>query len=961
MPTAQRSDQSQLTGFLTLVCGLIDSSRAELRANLAGLLTAAAPCCSFDPQQVEAALYAPLPDRLIRMLSRTLVLEMQVADLRGTLIGETPEERFADFIERLATPQVAAEILHEYSVLSDLLVTTLELWVTASTSFVRHFCCDYLDLEAQFGGDDGLGNLIDVVGGVGDLHRGGRTVVVAEFDSGIRLVYKPRSLTADAHVQQLLAWLNEHGSHAPLRTITVLDKTDHGWVEFVEAAPSSTLAEAHLYYQRLGGLLAVAYVINAIDLHFENLVASGAYPVLVDLETLFHPRLVQLDETNAWERALGMLSRSVMASGLLPQRLYGGATDTGMDVSGIGVTGVQHTPFVVPRWTNRGSTEMRMTRVHAEFTVQHNRTEVDGVPTDPLCFSGDLVAGFESIYRLLWAQRDQLLMPDGPIWQFAEDEVRVLLRPTRSYFRLLDESYHPDLLRDVADRDALFDTLSNAVEVAPALARTIDAERQELWRGDIPLFTTTPSTVDLFSSTGTRIAGVLDEPGLAFTRRRLLGLGEADLQQQRWLIQASLSTLASPYRPSGAADRSGRNAAPATPERLVAAASAIADRLIESRIDGDNDVAWLGLSSLGDDGARLEPLGIDLYDGLPGVALFLAHLGAITGRADATRLARKTIASVLRRVAAGETLPFVGAFTGAGGIVYTYAHLGRLWQDTLLIDAAHSIAAGFDDLVADDVAFDVVGGAAGGILGLASLWRIRPHETTRRAAISCGDRLLASSQQQWPGWAWPSPIPGGEPLTGLSHGAAGIASALIELTAMTGEDRFADAAAKAIEYERSLFVPSVGNWADLRFNAAEPAICQTSWCHGAPGIGLARLRSLSNDPPAEILVEINAAVETTLRRGLAENHCLCHGSLGNIELLLQTGSPELDRWSAAVLDDVERNGPRCATKLGIETPGLMTGLAGIGLQLLRLAYPGRVPSVLALDPPLAARNGGVRP
>ena len=178
---------------------------------------------------------------------------------------------------------------------------------------------------------------------------------------------------------------------------------------------------------------------------------------------------------------------------------------------------------------------------------------------------------------------------------------------------------------------------------------------------------------------------------------------------------------------------------------------------------------------------------------------------------------------------------------------------------------------------------------------------------------------------------------------------------------MTGEDRFADAAAKAIEYERSLFVPSIGNWADLRFNAAEPAICQTSWCHGAPGIGLARLRSLSNDPPAEILVEINAAVEATLRRGLAENHCLCHGSLGNIELLLQTGSPELDRWSAAVLDDVERNGPRCATKLGIETPGLMTGLAGIGLQLLRLAYPGRVPSVLALDPPLAARNGGVRP
>jgi lantibiotic modifying enzyme len=31
---------------------------------------------------------------------------------------------------------------------------------------------------------------------------------------------------------------------------------------------------------------------------------------------------------------------------------------------------------------------------------------------------------------------------------------------------------------------------------------------------------------------------------------------------------------------------------------------------------------------------------------------------------------------------------------------------------------------------------------------------------------------------------------------------------------------------------------------------------------------------------------------------------------------------------------------------------LMTGLAGIGYELLRLAKPERVPSVLSLDPPL---------
>ena len=37
---------------------------------------------------------------------------------------------------------------------------------------------------------------------------------------------------------------------------------------------------------------------------------------------------------------------------------------------------------------------------------------------------------------------------------------------------------------------------------------------------------------------------------------------------------------------------------------------------------------------------------------------------------------------------------------------------------------------------------------------------------------------------------------------------------------------------------------------------------------------------------------------------------------------------------------------------GVATPGLMNGLAGIGLQLLRFADRDAVPSVLLLEPPI---------
>jgi hypothetical protein len=66
----------------------------------------------------------------------------------------------------------------------------------------------------------------------------------------------------------------------------------------------------------------------------------------------------------------------------------------------------------------------------------------------------------------------------------------------------------------------------------------------------------------------------------------------------------------------------------------------------------------------------------------------------------------------------------------------------------------------------------------------------------------------------------------------------------------------------------------------------------------------------------------------------------------------------IDRWGAAVLVSIDRDGWRCGNPLGVESPGLMTGLAGIGYGLLRIAEPTLVPSALALQPP--AHSGPTR-
>ncbi len=53
-------------------------------------------------------------------------------------------------------------------------------------------------------------------------------------------------------------------------------------------------------------------------------------------------------------------------------------------------------------------------------------------------------------------------------------------------------------------------------------------------------------------------------------------------------------------------------------------------------------------------------------------------------------------------------------------------------------------------------------------------------------------------------------------MSGYSHGAAGIANALLRLSALDGDASLRDLAREAIAYEDGLFDETHGNWPDMR-------------------------------------------------------------------------------------------------------------------------------------------------
>ncbi len=957
-------------GFAQTCAPLMAEARTRLEARLRELAGQTGTDV-FDPGQLTKQLFESLPGLLESMLLRTAVLELHRARQAGELAGNTPEQRFSSFVESLGTSARRRALVMAYPVLGRQLVVATQCWVSASLRFARHLVADRDLIADVFADGAPLGGVSQVATGLGDRHRGGATVAKVTWAGGLSLVYKPRPALVDSHFQQLLSWVNDQGVSQRLRILSCLGTVDHGWMEFVIASPCADESARRRFYYRQGELLALLYLLNASDMHAENLIAAGEQPVLVDLESLVQPGLPADSPTSAAERAAREALRgSVLRTGLLPAPAWGEAGGY-VDVSGLGSLAGQPTPLAVPMLVDRGKDTARIRLCRPVMGGAANQPASPEVALRLLDYSTEIVAGFTEVYQLCAANRQELLA--GPLSQFDGDEVRVVARHTLWYDTVLRTAFHPDVLRDGLDRERHFDALWRDVPSRPELAALISHERSDLWRNDIPLFTARTDKAVLYSSDHRVVRDFRLSPGMAELRRRVRQLGQPDLARQQWLTEAALTTTVGnmidyPILPSYVSPSVSR---PASRDAIVAAADAIGGRLARLAFQADDTAQWLGVNSFGGKNRTLGVLRSDLFHGLTGIALFLGWLGQVTGDTGHTRLARRALGTALIRLDQGE-LADRGGFAGLGGAVYGLFELGRLWADERLIGTAERYAAAIAAQATDDTDYDYATGSAGGIAALAALSQVRAADQVADHVRVLADHLVATAVREPAGAGW---VPRTlrqlrsvtQPISGFAHGGAGIAAALSQAWEIVGDDRYQQTACAAIAYEQSSFDPGTGRWRELRDRAAggftDEFPDRGFWCYGGAGIGLGRLLarpSLAEAGPASIRLadtEVDSALSmvTTQPPG---SHCLCHGDLGNLELFLQAAKIRKgQRWrhaaelrAAEILATIDSHGWQCGTPLGVQVPGLMTGLAGIGFGLLRVADPDRVPAVLVLQP-----------
>jgi type 2 lantibiotic biosynthesis protein LanM len=605
---------------------------------------------------------------------------------------------------------------------------------------------------------------------------------------------------------------------------------------------------------------------------------------------------------------------------------------------------------------------------------QQNNPRVNGRDVELYQYQHCIVFGFVSLYQLLMKYREELLSDFLP--RFARDEIRLILRPTMAYSLMLQESFHPDVLRDSLDVYRYLDHLWAITRQYPYMTDVIEAERADLLAGDVPFFLTLVSSRDLYTSHAACLPAFCAQSGLEMVTQRLQSLDEHDLLRQVWIIQASLVTMVGEsYQHRQAHVASLQLRAPsfqATPARLLTVAQTIGRRLDTLAIRDARRIHWLGMSSGANHEWQISPAGNDLYNGLSGIAFFLAYLGEGENQEQYTELAHSIAFSFYQQLEQPDAQPLfgatIGAFDGWGSLIYLFAHLQALWNEPWLSEATRHIIEHIKPLIEQDTVFDIVHGSAGCLTALLSLYAVTPDPSILAEALRCGQHMIQgldlTSKE-----ITVSDLCAKGLLTGYAHGAAGMALSLAQLADVSQQASFQTAALTLLSFERQLFSPQQKNWPDLRpvkppanAQVPNPARFMVAWCHGATGLGLSRIELLKymHNDSAAIEQEIEIALQTTLNEGFGYNHSLCHGDLGNLEILLSATEQlemahylePLTRLTAVLLESGERNGWVTGLPLGVETPGIMLGLAGMGYEFLRLAQPQHIPNLLLLAPPI---------
>ncbi len=849
----------------------------------------------------------------------------------GYLIGETEEEKELNYIYDVSnTEDWIYYIFEKYPLIDNLFCAFTKNTITYIDTILNDYINEKVIIQKDLLKKDTLISDFELF--LGDSHRKGKFVLKVTFENGQSLLYKPRSSHNDRILKDLITDLKSSGIEVLVKIPKSMEISGHSWCEYVYANDVTEAFDPIAYYNNMGKLLCVLYAIGASDIISDNIICVDGIPTVIDLECIVDRNIIS-PELSLFSN---YYNHSVIDIGILPVWKYSSMNERDTLSS------------VLFKSTTYSHLPQRNGNIY-EITFQTKYPFLRGFSE---CYNRLKELDISYYHKCFERCRQRLIIQDTSLYSFLQREMLL-----------------PEYLSGNQDIRTLIN-ISIPVVFSKCEQELSASIFEQLRNYDIPSFYVAGNNI--FDGYGRVVSSMRDFS----TNRRTLS--DNDMKVQCKIIDSSIEQVLFERNKHQLIKLIDYNNYRLTPdidvvkENCRKASIKVAKELFEQKSEIGDEVNWISKGTSRLDGRyQADILDESLYSGMAGMSLLYAQMGVVENIRDYQQLSRIIFDNIIKRFyklnidcSAGNQKKrnltnAISFYDFPLCCLFLANHSNEvLTLDACIADKIIQFIQNYCLQRVNDCGY--LGGLAGYLDLLIELKRNDYNKVSDTFIFDAYKKLISQEKIINGLSSWPHVESVGSKISsldlgGFSHGSSGIAYVLYKFYKLMGDDNAYTKFIRTLNQDRTYFDAVSETWLDGRCNDNNQDM--SAWCHGAGGIGLSRALLMNEGFNDGIIQEEMQYAVKVIKKNLGYNQCVCHGDLGNLEILRIIGETLKDCAIAECAN-------ACANAIALRvindeilvygdgsflpTIGLFLGKSGIAYQLLRFAYWKTVPSVLSL-------------
>lgn len=858
---------------------------------------------------------------LFNVFGKLIAVELELYKQSHNFSSEDKQERFQEFLKNYYNSKDSfLKFYVKYPVAIRVAMERVNFLKKNIKNLLERIEHDSTDLSEFLDLDKNELHLTEIELSTGDSHERGNTVSILKFGDK-KIVYKPKNLEISESFQEFLKWYSSQSGLLDLKLPSGIYRNQYSYVEFIEKVHCHNRSEVERFYLRYGYLTAICYLLGINDLHMENIIAMGEYPVIIDIETMFQI-LPKMENENILNNIIRLLKvDSVSNSCLLPQKMNVGL-DGEVELSALNGKGTKiNSKILGPIGIN--TDEFHFEKQEGYFKGGDNIPMISN--TEEVDFNEYrflIVEGFNDFMSFAINHNQELI---EKLTIFKGKKVRALLKGTERYASMIRYASHPNYNIEMKFRERL---MMNIWAYPYSDKRIITSEVRDLLYNDIPIFYAISDSTNIIDSHGEVYKDYFERSGLELAVERIKYLNEEVLKRQLAIMITSLG-LADDYLNK---EMSIIKVRPLSSHyySYIKESESIADKLITDILETEDEASFININCDKNLHWDLIPCDESLYSGLSGISLLFLILYKCTGKNRYLHYYRKLLHTAIKQ---SKVQPFKSAFDGWLSPIYPmlleYEFFGTITDEDFLKFTIEKINSLSEETIVKIPNTDYISGIAG-ILRLIDQMKVVSHI----GEISCDavdilskvlkERLFEQYEESFSN-------------VGITHGLSGISLSLISVP----------------NIDKDLIIELLTK--EMTLQAKEKDVYE--WCWQVPGMIQARIEILKSIPDLSIENQLTKLFKQYeyLLDCIPESDTLCHGKgsvLTAMKSILECTNDKI--WESrihVIFSNMKENSlisdysvPRI---FNFEMKGLFDGISGISISYLNAIAD--IPNFLLLN------------